>query len=55
MTKTIYYVSTSIDGFIAGASDSLDWLYEIDRSDRDISQFASEAAWWRWEQPRMSA
>jgi hypothetical protein len=55
VTKTIYYVSTSIDGFIAGASDSLDWLYEIDRSDRDISQFASEAAWWRWEQPRMSA
>jgi hypothetical protein len=26
VTKTIYYVSTSIDGFIAGASDSLDWL-----------------------------
>lgn len=42
MTKTIYYVSTSIDGFIAGADDSLDWLYEIDPSDRDISQFASE-------------
>jgi dihydrofolate reductase len=42
VTKTIYYVSTSIDGFIAGADDSLDWLYEIDPSDRDISQFASE-------------
>ena len=24
VTKTIYYVSTSVDGFIAGANDSLD-------------------------------
>lgn len=42
MTKTIYYVSASIDGFIASTDDSLDWLYEIDPRDRDISQFASE-------------
>jgi hypothetical protein len=42
VTKTIYYVSASIDGFIAGPGDSLDWLYEIDPGDRDISQFASE-------------
>jgi dihydrofolate reductase len=42
VTKTIYYVSTSIDGFIAGPDDSLDWLYGIDPSDRDIAQFASE-------------
>jgi dihydrofolate reductase len=42
VTKTIYYVSSSIDGFIAGPDDSLDWLYEIDPGDRDISQFASE-------------
>ena len=42
MTQTIYYVSTSIDGFIAGSEDSLDWLFEIDPRDRDISQFASE-------------
>jgi len=42
VTKTTYYVSTSIDGFIARADDSLDWLYEIDPNDRDISQFASE-------------
>ncbi|GAA5036097.1 hypothetical protein GCM10023317_89890 [Actinopolymorpha pittospori] len=26
MAKTVYYVSSSIDGFIAGADDSLDWL-----------------------------
>src|SRR5262249_39484283 len=38
----IYYVSTSLDGFIAGADDSLGWLYDIDPSDRDISEFASE-------------
>jgi dihydrofolate reductase len=42
VTKTIYYVSASIDGFIAGTDDSLDWLYEIDPADRDISHFASE-------------
>ncbi|MDR2988040.1 MAG: dihydrofolate reductase family protein [Nocardiopsaceae bacterium] len=40
-TKTIYYVSTSIDGFIAEPDDALDWLYEIDPGDRDISRFAS--------------
>jgi len=41
VTKTIYYVSASIDGFIAGPDDALDWLYEIDPADRDISHFAS--------------
>jgi dihydrofolate reductase len=41
-TRTIYHVSTSLDGFIAGPDDSLDWLYEIDPSDRDITQFASD-------------
>lgn len=41
-TKTIYYVSSTLDGFIAGLDDSLDWLYEIDPSDRDITQFAAE-------------
>ena len=42
VTKTIYYVSTSIDGFIAGAGDSLDWLYEIAPVTRTFLQFASE-------------
>jgi hypothetical protein len=37
VTKTIYYVSTSIDGFIAGAGDSLEWLYEIAPSDRHLA------------------
>jgi dihydrofolate reductase len=40
--RTTYYVSSSLDGFIAGPDDSLDWLYEIDPSDRDITQFASD-------------
>ncbi|MBO0773229.1 MAG: dihydrofolate reductase [Actinobacteria bacterium] len=39
MTKTIYHVSSSIDGFIAGAGDSLAWLYEIPPADRDVSRF----------------
>jgi dihydrofolate reductase len=42
VTKTIYYVSSSIDGFISGEDDSLGWLYEINPDDRDVSQFASE-------------
>lgn len=42
MAKTIYYVSSSIDGFIAGPDDSLDWLYEIDPRDRDVSSFLAE-------------
>lgn len=42
MTRTIYYVSSSLDGFIAGPDDSLDWLYEIDPGDRDVTQFLSE-------------
>ena len=39
VSKTIYYVSSSIDGFVAGEDDSLDWLYEIDPRDRDVSSF----------------
>ncbi len=29
MTKTQYYTATSIDGFIADESNSLDWLFEV--------------------------
>lgn len=29
--KTQYYTATSIDGFIADADNSLDWLFEADR------------------------
>ncbi len=36
MAKTTYYISSSIDGFVADDDDSLDWLYEIDRDGRDV-------------------
>ena len=35
VAKTTYYISSSIDGFVADDDDSLDWLY-IDRGGRDV-------------------
>lgn len=35
MTKTQYYTATSADGFIADPDNSLDWLFEVDRSGPD--------------------
>ena len=35
MTKTQYYTATSIDGFIADADNSLDWLFESSNGDKD--------------------
>lgn len=29
MTKTQYFTATTVDGFIADANDSLDWLFEV--------------------------
>lgn len=31
MTKTQYYTATSIDGFIADADNSLEWLFAVER------------------------
>lgn len=40
MTKTQYYTATSADGFIADEANSLDWLFEVDRSGPDrFTQF----------------
>jgi dihydrofolate reductase len=36
VTKTQYYTATSIDGFIADASNSLDWLFEVEARGRDM-------------------
>jgi dihydrofolate reductase len=41
MAKTVYYASSSIDGFIAGADDSLGWLYDISPQDRDVSSLVA--------------
>ena len=40
MAKTQYYTATSVDGYIADADNSLDWLFEADAS-RDGSPFES--------------
>lgn len=36
MSRTIYYTATTLDGFLADPSDSLDWLFEVpgDQGDR---------------------
>ena len=36
--KTQYYTATSIDGFIADADNSLDWLFAVDSSAEDGPQ-----------------
>jgi dihydrofolate reductase len=37
VTRTRYYTATSIDGFIADAANSLDWLFEVGGSDREAA------------------
>jgi len=39
MPKTLYYTATSIDGFIADADNSLDWLFEVSGEDEDFPAF----------------
>ena len=41
MGKTQYYTATSLDGFIADERNSLDWLFEVDRSDAGDQSFAA--------------
>jgi len=38
VSKTQYYTATSLDGFIADADNSLDWLFEADRASGGGSQ-----------------
>jgi hypothetical protein len=57
MAKTQYYTATSIDGFIAAAGNSLDWLFQAETSsgkeDR-FSAFSLMSARWPWARRRMS-
>ena len=58
MTKTQYYTATSIDGFIADADNSLEWLFEAasngiadDRFGRffaDVGAMAMGATTYEW-------
>lgn len=41
MAKTQYYTATSIDGFIADADNSLDWLLQAGSDDRSEDHFRS--------------
>jgi dihydrofolate reductase len=43
MSKTIYYTATSLDGFIADADNSLDWLFQFGAADSgSFAAFISE-------------
>lgn len=35
MTRVVYYVAASLDGFIAGPQGGLDWLHAFERPDND--------------------
>jgi dihydrofolate reductase len=56
VAKTQYYTATSIDGFIADAQNSLDWLFEVERQEPDtfdeffrgIGAFAMGATTYEW-------
>ncbi|GIF09551.1 dihydrofolate reductase family protein [Actinoplanes siamensis] len=56
MAKTQYYTATSIDGFIADESNSLDWLFEVDEGTQNpfgeffagVGAFAMGATTYEW-------
>ncbi|WP_229071697.1 dihydrofolate reductase family protein [Actinoplanes sp. DH11] len=56
MAKTQYYTATSIDGFIADKSNSLDWLFEVDEGTANpfgeffagVGAFAMGATTYEW-------
>ena len=55
MARTTYYTATSVDGFIADAAGSLDWLFEVEGgADRfapffaGVGAFATGATTYAW-------
>jgi dihydrofolate reductase len=57
VTKTQYYTATSVDGFIADADNSLDWLFEVGGGAddnpfasffADVGAFAMGATTYQW-------
>ncbi|MBA3716678.1 MAG: dihydrofolate reductase [Actinobacteria bacterium] len=41
MTKTQYYTASALDGFIADESNSLEWLFEVDRGSDPGDEFSA--------------
>lgn len=39
MTRTQYFTATSIDGFIADADNSLDWLFQLHQSEQGQQEY----------------
>ena len=37
MARTVYYTATSLDGFIADADGSLQWLFDVPRAEEDAA------------------
>lgn len=55
MGKTIYYTATTLDGYIAGPDNSLDWLFVVDRENNrfpemfaNVGAFAMGATTYEW-------
>ncbi|WP_018353318.1 dihydrofolate reductase family protein [Longispora albida] len=55
MTKTQYYTATTLDGYIAGPGDSLDWLFTVEGGAdefapyfADVGAFAMGASTYEW-------
>ena len=46
--KVQYFTATTLDGFIADADNSLDWLFDVERDEDDGPGTSSSATSARW-------